>query len=252
MIIDSPRETDLPGLRALWKQAFGDSDAFLDGFYSNGYSPQRCRLVRLEGHVAAAVYWFDCACQGQPMAYLYAVATHRDYRGRGLCRSLLADTHRHLKELGYAGTLLVPHGLPLFAMYEKLGFSTICQVKKFDCAAGPEKAALRQISPAEYAALRRSYLPEGAVIQEGQMLVFLSGFSAFYAGDGWLLCATLEDGRLFGSELLGDPGAAPGILAALGATQGSFRTPGGDIPFAMYQPLCPQCPLPSYFGLPMD
>ena len=73
MTIDRPSDTQV--LRRLWKQAFRDSDAFLDSFFSVGYSCDRCRQLSLDGQLAAALYWFDCSLAGKPVAYVYAVAT---------------------------------------------------------------------------------------------------------------------------------------------------------------------------------
>ena len=64
---------EISSLRRLWKEAFGDTDEFLDAFFSTGFSPDRCRSITMEGETAAAAYWLPCVCQGQPFAYIYAV-----------------------------------------------------------------------------------------------------------------------------------------------------------------------------------
>ena len=74
MKIDHPAFEQVPGLRQLWQEAFGDSDAFLDGFFDTGFSPRRCLCVT-DGEPVAAVYWFDCRFAGEKLAYLYA--SHR-------------------------------------------------------------------------------------------------------------------------------------------------------------------------------
>ena len=120
MTIDSPKIDQLPQLRALWKEAFGDTDAYLDSFFTLGFSPERCRCMTEDGQVSAALYWFDCSCQGARLAYLYAVATAENRRGVGLCRLLMDNTHAHLKKAGYAGAILVPASASLRQMYEKI------------------------------------------------------------------------------------------------------------------------------------
>ena len=50
--------SDLPALRALWQQAFHDSDSFLDRFFHTAFSPARSRLAAVDGVIAAALYWF--------------------------------------------------------------------------------------------------------------------------------------------------------------------------------------------------
>jgi len=118
MIIDLPSASDIPALRALWKEAFGDSDEFLDSFMSTAFSPCRAMCAKDGEKISAMLYWFDCECRGERVAYLYAVATAKGYRNRGICSALMERTHGHLSEKGYTGVLLVP-GSPSFSPFMK-------------------------------------------------------------------------------------------------------------------------------------
>ena len=241
MKIDYPAEGQIPALRNLWTEAFGDDDDFLDIFWDTAFSPDRCRCITVDSQVAAALYWFDCRFDGKPIAYIYAVATAKAFRGQGLCRKLMDNTRDLLAGLGYSGSILVPDG-HLFGMYESMGYQVCSSVRKFSCKAG-EPVALREIDAEEYAQLRRQYLPTGGVVQENENLQLLSALTKLYAGEDFLYA---ED-----AELLGNAEAAPGILAALGKESGSFRCPGQETPFAMYLPLDGQI-APTYFGLAFD
>lgn len=234
-------------LRRLWREAFGDTDSFLDCFFGTAFSPDRCRYLTRDGELAAALYWFDCEYDGGKLAYLYAVATAVRFRGQGLCHALMADTHRHLAGLGCRGTLLVPENQTLFRLYQGMGYMPCCSAREFTCAPGPEAAPLRRIGAAEYGALRRGLLPKGGVRQEGENLTFLEAWTELYAGPDFLLAARRKGDTLNGLELLGDPAAAPGILRALDCRTGTFRLPGPGENFAMYRPLTPG-PVPTYFG----
>ena len=252
MTIDRPATNQIPALRQLWKQAFGDEDAFLDLFYRVGFSPDRCRCVTLDKLPVAALYWFDALWEGRKLAYLYAIATDRAHRGKGLCKALMEDTHRLLKKLGYAACLLVPAEGSLFDFYGSMGYRTVSALREFTTRAGDAPVALTPIGPEEYASLRKKMLPEGSVLQEGDTLAFLSAQAAFYKGDRLLLIAQRNGEQLFVPELLGDPGCAPAVLKALNAEKGTFRTPGRDKPFAMGLSLT-ETPLPdTYFGLALD
>ena len=90
------------------------------------------------------------------------------------------------------------------------------------------------------------------MVQEGVCLTFLQGFCKFYAGEGFVLSAAMEEGFLRVQEFLGDPGLAPRILSSLGAEKGRFRMPGTAGAFAMFLPLQEDCPVPAYFGLALD
>lgn len=250
MNIKAPDAGLVSDLRRLWQEAFGDTDAFLDGFFDTAWSQSRSRCVILAGEVAAALYWFDCVCRGKKIAYIYAVATGKKHRGKGLCRALMGHTHADLQENGYSGAVLVP-AEGLFAMYESMGYRVCGSVREFSCKEAEMPVSLRQVGAEEYARLRIRYLPEGGVVQEGENLTFLSTFAQFYAGKDFCLCGSVQDGIFFGQELLGNTQSAPGILKALGCTQGNFRTPGCEKPFSMCLPF-DDTAFPTYFGLAFD
>ena len=108
MKIDFPAPRHMQQQRSLWQTAFGDTDWFLDCFFRTAYTPDRCRCILMDDRIAAILYWIDCTVQDQKLAYIYAVATHPDHRGKGLCRMLMEDTHRLLAQKGYAGAILYP------------------------------------------------------------------------------------------------------------------------------------------------
>ena len=249
MIIDYPVPAQEEALRRLWQEAFGDEDAFLDRFYGEGFAPDRCRCASIDGELAGALYWFDCSHQERPIAYLYGVATAKAFQGRGVCRELMRNTHDLLKQLGYAGVILVPAEESLFAMYEKMGYTVCSYVTEFSAAAAQPASVMRQIDGEEFCRLRGQMLPMGGVIQAGDSLRFLSSGADFYAGEDFLVTVAREEN--FCPELLGNPEAAPHILAALGRETGRFRRPGTDKAFAMFCPLEEILP-PAYFGLAFD
>lgn len=251
MRAESPKTHHVPSLRALWKDAFGDTDDFLDVFFSTAYSPDRCLTVTENDIPVASLYWFDCVCHGSPIAYLYAVATARSHRGQGLCRTLMEDTQEHLEKRGYAGSILVPSDAGLFGMYRKMGYSVDVPISTVTVAPSSGRVRLEVIDKERYAALRRRYLPLGAVIQEGVNLDFLATQCHFYAGDDFLLTCHLQNGTLHGAELLGNVDRAQAITATLGAKAAIFRTVGNQSPFALYRPIT-LATAPSYFAFAFD
>lgn len=254
MNIDEPLKSQFPALRLLWKEAFGDTDDFLNTFFTTAFHTGRCRCITINDNVAAALYWFDCLHKNKRVAYIYAVATAKAFRGQGLCHQLMEDTHRHLASLGYEGAILVPGNKDLFQFYEEMGYQICCHINKIACSAADTKKEifLRPIDKTEFAALRRKFLPEGSIIQEKENLDFLETQARFYTGDHFLLAARIEENTLRGVELLGETCYAGEIVNCLGCSKGIFRTPGDETPFAMYYPLaCSELP-PVYFGFPFD
>ena len=146
MTISEPNPSLIPQLRDLWKAAFGDSDEFLDMFYATAYASERCRCVLDGNTVAAVLYWFDCTCQGQKLAYIYAVATDPGYRNQGLCRRLMEDTASHLKNEGYAGALLLPQDPELRQMYGKMGYVPCTSIGECTCQAGGDPLNMTELT----------------------------------------------------------------------------------------------------------
>ena len=119
MIIEQGRVEDIPRLTDLWQEAFGDSREFIGKFFRTGFAPERSAVA--DGG-AGALYWFDCLWKGKKIAYIYAVATQKKSRGKGICGKLMAYTHQVLKDRGYAGAILVPADENLSQMYGKMGY----------------------------------------------------------------------------------------------------------------------------------
>lgn len=252
MKIDYSSAEQIPALKELWKLAFGDGDDFLTPFFDIAYAPDCCRCIAEEGTVAAALYWFSCTHGNQKLAYIYAVATHPDFRGRGLCAALMEDTARLLKQRGYDGILLYPASDALSRMYEKMGYHRCTWVREWKCTASDTSTALREIDLDEFARLRHHFLPSGGVIQEGRILNFLGTLARFYTGGDWLAAISQEDNEIHCYELLGNLAAAPAILCALKVQNGYFRAPGSEKPFAMALGLTEKYTDPGYFGFPLD
>ncbi len=252
MNFEQPRDCRIPRLVALWKEAFGEYDGFWELFLDTGFLPDHCRCVTENGQVIAGLYWFDCSCSGDKIAYIYAVVTDPNHRGRGLCRKLMEDVHALLKQWGYASAMLVPADDGLREMYRKMGYQDCTTVSGLSCTAADAPVEIRNIPAEEYAVLRRRLLPEKAVLQEDIQLPFLAAQAQLFAGENFLLAAWREEDILHGMELLGNPDAAPGILRALGCETGSFQIPGREKPFAMIHKLRDDAVTPEYLGFSFD
>ncbi len=249
MTIDKPRQ--LPALKALWQQAFGDTSAFIDGFFETGFSPDRCRCLYVDDSLAAALYWFDCLWKDKRIAYVYGVATDTAFRGQGLCRRLMEDTHSHLRHSGYAGAILVPGEPGLFRLYEKLGYIPCCPMETVTLSAGTAPAPVKPVSVAAYAASRQEHLPADAVWQDVAALTYGETFLNFYESAHSVFCGTVEGNVFYFQEFIGNVEDVPGITRHFGCESGVVLFPGGQ-PRSMYLPLDEDTALPTYFGIPFN
>jgi GNAT superfamily N-acetyltransferase len=247
---EHPQKEHIPALRKLWQEAFGDTDAFLDGFFSTAFAPQRCLCVCRGEEVLSAAYWLDGLLPEGKGAYIYAVATLQAHRGQGLAGMIMKNIHEILSREGYVAAILVPGEPSLANFYGDMGYQFFGGIREYSALAKSPGVNLRRIGAEEYGFLRRRYLPERGVIQEGESLAFLESYADLYAGDDFILAAYQEKDTLSGLELLGNGEKSPQILYTLGAKQGTFRMPGEE-DFAMWLPL-KAVSKPAYFGLAFD
>lgn len=252
MNIDHPSQKHIPVLKALWREAFGDSEEFINSFFDTAYRTDKCFAVTEGDNVISALYILDCSFEGRKLAYIYAVATSKAYRGRGICKRLMQYTHESLEILGYEGAVLVPGEKSLFDFYERLGYITRGYKRKTECVSSGKIVNIKRIDGEEYGRIRRKYLPFSGVIQENDSLCFLARQAELYAGNDFLLAARREGESLLGIELLGNTHSASDIVCTLGCTDGTFMTVGRDISFAMYLSFGNRNLYPEYFGLAFD
>lgn len=246
MIIEHPVWEDIPALRALWKQAFGDTDAFLDSFFFLAFSTECALIAREDDKVVGALYWLDCLWGEKTLSYIYAVATDKDYRGQGVCKALMSQAHRQMEKAG-KGTILVPADDGLRAFYRHMGYRDFGGMEEMTCSAGGAPVAAEKLTAHSYAQKRRQLLPKDGVWQEGAFLPFLDVNMGFYGGNNWLLAIQND----FSPEFLGDKAMLPGILKMLQIPQARVRC-AGNVPFAMYRGIAEDISTPGYFAFALD
>ena len=133
-----------------------------------------------------------------------------------------------------------------------MGFPVCTAEDTVSVKAGANAIDLREIGADEFARLRKAFLPQGAMIQEGAALAFLSSQCHFWTGPDFLAVGQVYDGKLVCMEFLGNRMVAAGLLRALETAEGTFRSPGEQQPFAWLLPLRTGCARPEYFGLALD
>ena len=187
MIIKFPRESDIPNLKELWKEAFGDTDDFIDLFFSLAFSAQSALCVYDNDSPTASLYWFDGYIGQEKAAYIYGVATKKTYGGRGFSSALIKRTHELLAEKGYRIAVLVPADSGLFDFYGRLGYTECCFINLKKQFASEKKTMLTKISAEEYLSLRNAYLPSNTLVFDNKRLQFLTSITVFYKGKDFIL-----------------------------------------------------------------
>ena len=229
---------DIPAQRQLWKLAFGDTDADLDNFYLNYYRPERAIVLEEDGVVKAMFTWFDTTltlpgkAATYRAAYVYALATHPDCRGRGLAGKLLADGGDLLRPLGIDLLTTVPAEPSLHRFFAANGFEEAFVMEQRECGPLPGDGPLCSLRPAEpayYNKVRESLLngvphisfPEEAMAHQLRYCAISGGGGLFTVETPFgpaCLCAEQADRELLlVKEVLGCQRAQTAALEAISA-----------------------------------
>lgn len=196
-------------LQELWKCCFGDgyevSGAFFDAFPPETHT----RVISIESRVAAMVSWMPvtvCSDSAElPGAYIYAVATDPQYRGRGLCTALMRETEEIAFSQGAEFAALWPASASLFGFYGAMGYAPAFGAKTLRALPTGDALMLTELSPEEYRHLREAYVPKPFCRWDDAAFSYLAGtavrFFRFPGGCGAYF--PLPDGGIRVPELLG-------------------------------------------------
>ncbi len=126
-----------------------DSEADAEFLFSTVFKRAEC-ICRLDkGRPIAMLFLMDCKLiagdERLPFYYLYAAATHPDYRGRGIMGELLSEAKDFAVKTGRKGIFLKPATKSLFGFYSGYGFRPFFKIKRLTVA----KAELDNISPTD-------------------------------------------------------------------------------------------------------
>jgi len=127
-------------VKALWREAFGDEDDFIDAFIMRFYSRRRAFTARREGRLAGMLHRVPFRTELGRTGYLFGVATGREFRRQGIASQLIAETIRRSREEGFDALMLIPADEQLRRFYARFGFAGAVPVRfaaarDFDAAA---------------------------------------------------------------------------------------------------------------------
>lgn len=143
---------DLTSLKTLWNDAFGDSEGYIDLFFSSMFRPRDSYVARVNGEPVSALYLLDCEIRLDDHLfegkYVYAAATgslHRNksYMARVVERAVAGSADQRMDFVG-----LVPASESLGGYYARFGFvntmrKRVLSLDASDCAEAPDLDAAR-------------------------------------------------------------------------------------------------------------
>ncbi len=208
-------------LRELWRQGFGDSNAFIDLYNASMFRPENAQLLLVDGHVAAMTMMIPAQLRfagGEMLAAhcIYALTSLPEYRGRGFGTGVLYSAMERMGQSGIPFTLISPDSESLFDLYRKCGFKDAFYVREAQMDVSDTsliKPLLRPASSAEYTEARNHFLNgREYVVWDERATAFQKAICQSAGGDLYvvekedLLCCMAaevsEDGELIVLELL--------------------------------------------------
>lgn len=112
-------------MRRMWHEIFGDEIAEIDTFLIR-HSEAVPMIYKERDRVVSMLFVVPLQMWEQRVAYIYAVATLAEYRGRGIASNLLGEALRYIEESSaFDCAALIPSSTESKRLYERLGFENV-------------------------------------------------------------------------------------------------------------------------------
>ena len=130
MYITTARTEDIPAVKNLWVQIFGDTEKFAE-FAANICSSDGIYLLKEDDDIAAMVIaGIDLIACGKKGFYIYGLATVPQHRSKGYAKKLMDFVCQQKFADGYEFCIAQPAEESLFEYYKNLGFETTTYLRK--------------------------------------------------------------------------------------------------------------------------
>lgn len=205
----------LSDLKAIWKECFGDEEAYIEFFFSNQMGSSRTtgnQLIYMESnrtfknqlvytefnHPVSMLTMIPgtlvLAKGSRKVYYIYGVATTKEYRGKGYAARLLKHAYI-LAQKEQAALVLVPASESLFAYYQNLGFEKAFYHNQLffeiplDLAETKERSwIIQEVNADTYGVIRKQTLHRpGTVMWEEKELLYAYQENQFLGGKSYCI-----------------------------------------------------------------
>lgn len=109
---------DREQIRSLWSVCFGDSEAFMDWFFSERYHPSLASCLELDGTIVSALQSLPIHVRVRgvilPASMLAGVSTYPDFGGRGYMTRIFLHYMQSVRKQGIPICVHTPAHLPTF------------------------------------------------------------------------------------------------------------------------------------------
>ena len=263
--INEYRQDDIPSLKRLWMETFGDAPELVDRFFELLPSMGTGLVAEADGELLGAAYLLDAEVWSPEkppvkLGYIYAVAVEPSARNCGIGAKLISACERYCWENGIEICTTLPAEESLYAWYERVGgFQTATRCLYETVLPSDSAAEITPLFADEYAFKRADILRDNNYVNlnYGYML-FQEALCKRYGGGlfgckGGIACGYVDNGVLLVKEVLNDsPEFIPALCSKLGAKSALVRRPDRyGTPFiAAYE--AKALPRDTVWGLALD
>lgn len=167
--IQKADHSQIPQLKKIWSECFGDSDDYIDLFFKNRFGTSQAIAAVIEGKTVGAMYLLPVTAYEYGNLkkgwYAYAIGILEKYRKKGIYAAIHSEICEYIKAHNQF-YILCPANQKLYEYYRGLGFNDyacLAEITLFSDK-GNDDYTLNSISPAEYVRERSSYFNEDGVI----------------------------------------------------------------------------------------
>lgn len=153
-MIKKANESHKEQIISLWSDAFGDKKDSVERYLDTLL--EYFLVYEEDGVVKGMLSVLPVALNNKNGGYIYAVVTHPEHRGKGICKSLMESVKA---DKSYNFLVLVPQNKGLFEFYEKMNFTEVSFIKKEDVVASNkvEEYSLKVVTAKEYEINRNEF-----------------------------------------------------------------------------------------------
>lgn len=130
--MSKPSVKDIPRLKEIWKEVFGDSDSYINLYFREKFNPEKTFVFRSKETITSALYYSDVSLSDNnstvKAAYICGISTISTERGKGQASLLINECINELKENNYDIAFLIPASPSLFKFYKKFGFEILSYI----------------------------------------------------------------------------------------------------------------------------
>ena len=184
------RPEDREGISRLWREVFGDPEEYVALFFNRCWRPEDTLLWREGNQIAAMLFLLPCCLsfpgeREAPGYYVYAVATGKPYRGRGLSSLLLEEAARLSRERGRRFLTLVPAEKSLFDFYGRRGYEIQGWVRRLAYAPAGilPQGGFSLCGSGVLERVRNSFFAPGLLRWDARMMAYLEEENGFLGGE---------------------------------------------------------------------